>query len=269
VNGAQVGWIVRTVRIRRGLRQSDVARAAGVGPTTVSQIERGDIEKTSVGVLGRVASAAGVSLVFEARWRGAELPRLLDERHAATVVGVVGRLGGLGWETRPEHTFNIRGERGSIDVLAWRPDARAVLVVEVKTQIVDLQDLLSTLDRKRRLATAVARGIGWSPVVVGTLLVMPDETQARNAVERYRAMFDAAFPMRGSAIREWLRRPAGDLRGVLFLNFATTDANRRPGGVFRVRPKRDRSTAPHPRSSQVMETTQAPSVGTDRPGSTT
>jgi hypothetical protein len=57
----------------------------------------------------------------------------------------------LGWQTVLEYTFQHFGERGSVDVLAWRPDVRALLLVEVKPDLDDLQDMLSALDRKARL----------------------------------------------------------------------------------------------------------------------
>jgi hypothetical protein len=100
---------------------------------------------------------------FAPRWRGPELARLLDQRHSEVVAAVVEALRRHGWEARPELTFSRWGERGSIDVFAWDPDLRVVLVVECKSVVVDLQDLLSTMDRKRRLAADIAQDeLGWS-----------------------------------------------------------------------------------------------------------
>ncbi len=63
--------------------------------------------------------------------------------------------------SRPEVSFAVYGERGVIDILAWHPGERALLVIELKTEIVDIQDLIGTVDRKRRLARVVARDRGW------------------------------------------------------------------------------------------------------------
>jgi transcriptional regulator with XRE-family HTH domain len=74
----RVGMVIRAVRIRRGLRQIDVAVAAGVSQAVVSTVERGDIERTSLRLVRRVASAMGVWLPLGAslaRRRAAEAAR--------------------------------------------------------------------------------------------------------------------------------------------------------------------------------------------------
>lgn len=114
------------------------------------------------------------------RWRGVELPRLLDARHAALVEQVVARLSALGWETVLEYTFQHFGERGSVDVLAWRSDSRALIVVEVKTDLDDLQEMLSAVDRKARLVPRlVAAERSWAALVLGVVLVMPEGSTSR------------------------------------------------------------------------------------------
>ena len=252
MDDVQVGSVIRAVRIRRALRQSDVAALSGVSQSVVSSIERGGLEETSLRSIRRVAAAVGVSLPFAPRWRGAELARLLDERHASLVRSVVTHLTQLGWDVVPERTFSVYGEQGSIDVFAWQPACRAVLVVEVKTRIVDLQDLLATVDRKRRLAPRLARELGWKPVLLGAVVVVPAETQIRNAISAHRALFDTSFPTGTRAVRRWLMQPERDMRGIWFvLNFATGDARRRPGGSMRVRRRRNPPACPQPRSAGI------------------
>ncbi len=88
-----------------------------------------------------------------ARWRGGELDRLLNARHSAMHELVAGRFAQLpGWQIVPEASFSIYGERGAVDVLGWHAARGMLLVVELKTEIVDVQDLLASVDRKRRLA---------------------------------------------------------------------------------------------------------------------
>lgn len=250
MNDAKVGSAFRAVRIRRGLSQTEVAAAAGISRSVVSIIERGLLEDTSLRLMRRVASALGISFEIEPRWRGVGMAALLDERHVRLVQAVVGRLTALGWQVRPEATFNIWGERGSVDVLAWHSAGRAVLCVEVKSRLVDMQDLLSTMDRKRRLAPGIARAEGWRPGWIGSVLVLPGETWARSAVKRFDHVLDAALPDRTGAVRRWLRLPDRDLRAIWFLFIDTQRSTKRPsGGPMRVRARKRASATGGSRSA--------------------
>ena len=60
-------------------------------------------------------------------------------------------LTSFGWQVAVEVSFARSGERGSIDVLAWHPVRRRVLVIEVKSVAADLQATLVGVDRKGRL----------------------------------------------------------------------------------------------------------------------
>ena len=92
---------------------------------------------------------------------------------------------GLGWQVSPEVSFSYYGERGVIDLLAWHAPTGTLLVVEVKIDIVDAQELLGTLDRKTRLARRVARDRGLAPRVVATWLVVAEGSTNRNRVARF------------------------------------------------------------------------------------
>lgn len=262
MDDVRVGSVIRAVRIRRRMTQAQVAAAAGVSRSVVSSIERGALDGTSVRSLRGVAGALGISLSLEPRWRGAELARLLDERHAIMVRSVLARLASTEWQALPEHTFNVWGENGSVDVLAWLPRRRALLVVEVKTKLADLQDLLSKMDRKRRLAPSLVRDLGWKPLVVASVLVLPDETWARSTVNRFEPVFAAALPSRTADVRRWLKQPDRDLRGIWFLlNDAPGSIRRRPAGSMRVKPPRQAQNTPGSRSTRGQMPGQTYAVG--------
>jgi DNA-binding Xre family transcriptional regulator len=251
----RVGSAIRAVRLRRGLRQCDVAAAAGLSQSTVSLVELGRFETLTLGTIRAVGRPLDVWIHFESRWGGAELPRLLDERHAILVGLVVTELRRRGWEVRVEYSFNVRGERGSVDVLAWLSSARALLLVEVKTQIVDVQELLSTIDRKRRVVPiAVHAELGWRADLIGRVLVLPDETRARAAVSRHGNVFSVALPRRTIDVRRWCRQPAQPLAGIWFLR-TTHPGNRvRPGGgATRVRLPSGGQLRSRPRSSPASK----------------
>jgi transcriptional regulator with XRE-family HTH domain len=134
---------IRTLRIRRSWRQTDLASAADVSRALISLIERGHSDRVALSTIRRVAMALEARAEIALRWRGGELDRLLDAGHAALVEAVIRQLQRAGgWVVAPEASFSIFGERGSIDVLAWYERRRLLMVIEVKTELSDIQDLL-------------------------------------------------------------------------------------------------------------------------------
>src|SRR5262249_46752659 len=127
-------------------------------------------------------------------------------------------LGHHGWVAQPEVSFAIWGERGVIDVLAWHAPTRSLLVVELKTAIVDVGELLGTLDRKVRLGPQVARQRGWVAARVGVALLVGDGSTNRRRIGAHAATFRAALPHEGRQWRRWVRDPVGELRAVAFVS---------------------------------------------------
>lgn len=206
-------------------------------------VERGGADRTTGTPLRRLAVALGARFEQRLLWQGEALDRLLDEDHARLVERVVRWLRDAGWDVVPEATFSIRGERGSIDVLAWHPASRTLLVVEVKTVVPDMQALLAGVDRKARLAPTVARERGWgAPSSVGRIVVLPAHRTARRRVVQHASTLDAALPDRTVAVRRWVRDPGGRaIAGILFVPDAAGTGNR-----HRVREPRAAGRAGHP-----------------------
>lgn len=202
-----------------------MAALAGCSQQQVSRIEAGEIRTVTLGALEAVSRSLGADLDLRARWRGEGLDRLLDAAHANLVDGLVRRLTRWGWDCRVEVGFNLFGERGSIDVLGtWRQDPDRILVTEVKSVVPDSQATVGALDRKTRLARR-ALGGGTEPAD-GAVLVIGDSSTSRRRLAELGYLYAAALPDRGQAVRQWLRRPEGRLRGVLFLPFTPADGGR-------------------------------------------
>src|SRR5665811_1227526 len=166
MDGSRIGRGARAIRIRSRLRQSDVGARA-----RVAQIERGNLDGVRIGQLRAVVVALRADLDIILRWNGTDLDRLLNAAHSAMHELVVGILTATGWEVVPERSFSIWGERGVVDLVAWLAPSRTLLIVELKTEIVDVQRLIGTVDRYRRLAPQVVRDLGWEPVTVGLSLI--------------------------------------------------------------------------------------------------
>ncbi|HET7830462.1 MAG TPA: hypothetical protein VFL03_12950 [Candidatus Limnocylindrales bacterium] len=159
-------------------------------------------------------------------WQGEGLDRLLDAAHAGLVDRVVELLRANDWQVIPEATFNIYGERGSIDILAFHPASGSLLIVEVKSVVPDMQGLLASLDRKDRLARQIAGMHTWSPRSISRLIVLPEDRTARRRVTEHAATLDAAYPDRTIAVRRWLRDPEGRISGLVFVSGAKRAATR-------------------------------------------
>jgi transcriptional regulator with XRE-family HTH domain len=211
------GLLMRALRRRRGWTQQQLADRAEVSRSAVQRIERGDADAFTGRVIRKIAVGLDARVEQRVLWQGEALDRLLDEDHAGIVERVIRWLRSAGWDVLPEATFAINGERGSIDVLAFHPQTGTLLVVEVKSVVPDMQGMLSGVDRKARVAPAIARQRGWSVRNIGRLLVLPDDSTARRRVARHRATLDAALPARTAAVRRWVSGPRGDLSGILFL----------------------------------------------------
>jgi transcriptional regulator with XRE-family HTH domain len=241
----RIGATLRAIRIKKRWRQSDLAARAGVSTSLVGTVERGNAASVTLGRLRRIATALGARMDPVVRWDGADLPRLLDARHAA-MHEIVGTMFAAiqGWEIEPEVSFSIYGERGIIDILAWHPVRRMLLVIELKTEIVEIGMLLGKMDQRRRLAANVARRHGWEPVGVSTWVLVADGRTNRRALAAHRSVLRGKFPTDGRAIRRWLRDPRDRVDALSFLPYRTdTSFGRGITPVRRVVPARSRTRA--------------------------
>jgi transcriptional regulator with XRE-family HTH domain len=236
VDTLRIGRSLLALRIRRGWRQADAAAAARLSRSQYARIERGDLRGVPIEDIEAACVALGADVDVRVRWHGEGLDRLLDAAHAELVNQVVRLLAGSGWECAVEVSFNHFGERGSVDVLAWHPATSTLLVVEVKSVVPDVQAMISAHDRKLRLAAVVGRPLGWTPQLVGRLLVVAESATSRGRVRDFKDLFGAAYPQRAIDVRRWLHAPTGPLSGLLFVRNSSPDGViKRAAGRQRVR----------------------------------
>jgi transcriptional regulator with XRE-family HTH domain len=239
----RLGRALRAIRIRKHWRQSDVSAKAGLSATLVARIERGELASVPMGKIRRVADILGARFDPVVRWQGADLGRLLDARHAAMHEAMAALLSGLdGWQFEPEVSFSIYGERGIIDILAWHPGRRMLLVIELKTEVVEVSGLIASMDQRRRLAWDIARDRGWDPMAVSTWVVIADSRTNRRAVAAHSGALRAKMPVDGRGMRGWLRDPSRRVDALGFLSNRHATALGRPvAPVKRVMARQARS----------------------------
>ncbi len=141
---------------------------------------------------------------------------MMSRRHSALHESVTRTIAAAfpDWEIAPEVSFSIYGERGVIDLLLWHPSRRALLVIELKTDIVDVGEMLGTLDRKRRLAWKIAAERGWSPRTVSAWIVVAGSRTNERRVSEFQTMLRSAYPADGRQMRAWLRDPNGSIAAL-------------------------------------------------------
>jgi transcriptional regulator with XRE-family HTH domain len=211
VHESRLGSAIRLIRQRRRWTQQELGARAGVSKSTISRIERGHVRTLSVATIQDVAGELDIRIDLVPRWRSGDLDRLLNRRHSNLHELVASWFGEVvpDWVLAPEVSYSIYGERGVIDILAWHPGRRALLIIELKTDIVDVNDLVGSADKRRRLARAIAKERGLDPATVSVwVVVAPGRTNQRR-LATHRRMLRTAFPSDGRTIHGWLRNPVG------------------------------------------------------------
>lgn len=119
-----------------------------------------------------------------------------------------------------------------MDILVWHPVRRRLLVIELKTDLADVNELVGTIDKKRRLAIKIAADRGWDVVSadVSIWLIVADSKTNRRRVQAHRAMLRAAFPYDGRSIATWLKDPPTRIAALSFwTEFTSTERWSNPG----------------------------------------
>jgi transcriptional regulator with XRE-family HTH domain len=246
-----VGRLIRLARIRRTWTQLDLATRAGVSRTAVSRVERGHLGQMPLDTVRKIAAALEIRVELRPRARAIDIDRVVNARHTELAGYVIDWLSRFpGWVVRPEVSFSEFGERGSIDLLCWHAATGSLLVIELKTELLDFGAMLATLHTKLRLARVIARGLGWDATAVSSCLLVADSTTNRRRAMAHRALLGSALPVDARELTRWLKKPAGVVRALRFVPDA------RPGhvrsdfaGPTRVRPLKRPTLVRAPRST--------------------
>lgn len=103
---------------------------------------------------------------------------------------MIGELRAAKWEVLVEYSFNHYRDRGTVDVEAWHAATRTLLIIEVKTRVADIQELIGRLDIKCRVVPPLLRRErGWEAARPGRMLVLAESRMNRRAVEQHEDTF--------------------------------------------------------------------------------
>jgi transcriptional regulator with XRE-family HTH domain len=208
-----------------------VAARAGVSRAFVSLLERGHLDRVSLATLRQVARVLDIRVDLYARWRGGSLDRMLNARLSRLAESVAAAFFAIpAWLIAPEVSFSVFGERGVIDILAFHAASGSLPVIELKTEIVDVNELIGTLDRKHRLALGIARERGRRVTTVSRWVIVSRSRTNLRRIKAHRAILRAAFPDDGRTMRAWLHAPGRPVSALSTWPHATPSSTSRSSG---------------------------------------
>jgi transcriptional regulator with XRE-family HTH domain len=190
----------RDTRIALDVTQREVAAAVGISRSHLAGIEIGRVDP-SLDLVWAIADRLGLELELVGR-----PPVVIDRRrgdlvHARCSAYVDTRMRNGGWDTRRE--LEIAGPRshGWIDVLAYEPRSRTLVIIEVKTRLDDVGAVERQVSWYEREVPRLARSQGWRPrrTLTWLLCLASDEVEKQVAV--HRTLLSSVFPDRAPALR--------------------------------------------------------------------
>lgn len=217
-----VGGAVASIRRRLGWSQRELARRARMSQAMVCAIENGNVTDMTFSRAQILLTAMGARLVVsvDAPFLG-DRQRQLEPAHARCSAHVATRLRRAGWLVATEVEVGGDRSRGWIDVLAFHPELRVLLVIEIKTEIRDLGAIERALGWYEREGRIAARRFGWdSGRTVGCLLLLATEANDTR-VAANRQPFMVGFPVRAHDLTELVRgasSPAHPGRSVAMID---------------------------------------------------
>jgi transcriptional regulator with XRE-family HTH domain len=223
--------------------QQELALAAGVSRSHIAGVESGRVNP-SIDLVWRIAERLGIEIDIIHR-----SPILLGRRtsrdlvHARCSGYVEGRLLGAGWVMRREVEVMANRAHGWIDLLAFEPISRTLVIVEIKTRLDDLGAVERQLGWYERHAMDVAHSLGWHPRRFLTWLILLASDEVEGALVDHRQLLRRTFPERAAVMRAVVIDGRAEARTR---RLALVDpASRRRDWLLRSRSDGRRSPAPY------------------------
>jgi len=205
-----VGQTVRDVRLAVGWSQRGLARRSGVSQSVISRLETHRTRDVRMSVVDRLLVALGVRY-----WLGTEPPNIArrptDLVHGRCSAHVARRLIAAGWQVEREVEVIGSGSHGWIDVLAFEPNARIMLVIEVKTELLDVGAIERSLNWYVRESRSASRRLGWRPDAVASALLVLESAMNDERLSASADVFRIAFPGRATGLRAVIARTTSPL----------------------------------------------------------
>jgi DNA-binding XRE family transcriptional regulator len=194
-------WLCRETRTELDVTQRELAANVGVSRAHIAAIETGRANPT-LDLVTRIGGALGLELELIGR-----RPVIIgghghrDLVHARCSGYVDRRLRSMGWRTHREVEVVHGRSHGWVDLLAFDPRSRILLIVEVKTSIDDIGAIERQIGWYERSAGALARRFGWKPRTVHAWLLILASAEVDATIAAQRDVIRQAFPVRAVSMR--------------------------------------------------------------------
>jgi transcriptional regulator with XRE-family HTH domain len=237
----QFGRSARVARLALDVTQQSVADAAGISRSFLARIEGGR-GNPSLRVVERIADALGQRVELSVT-----LPVFLatpihrDLVHARCVAAIGRRLTAAGWLITREVDVSDGRFHGWIDLLAYHPVTRTLLVIEVKAQLLDIGAMQRQVGWYERRALAAGRSQGWTPRSSMTWLVGLASDELDRAINAERDLFAVEFPGRAADMLRVVAGSPGRGRAVALVD----PASKRRDWLIRTRCDGRRTALPY------------------------
>ena len=131
---------------------------------------------------------------------------------------------------------------GWIDLLAFQPVSKMLVIVEIKTHVADIGAVERQIAWYEREAREVARRLGWHPRRIASWLLLLASDEVDTVMSIHRQLLRGSFPDRASQMR---KIAAGESEGAATRGLALIDpTSRRRGWLISTRSDGRRSPAP-------------------------
>jgi len=207
----------RVARATAGLTRPEIARRAGVSPSTVERIERA-ATGVAVGTLVSALSAIGLDLVLQAYPSGGF--QLRDARHAE-MAEILIALASPAMRARAEVSAGEHGQSADLVLVG----ADEVLHLEIERHLIDLQAQFRSAQRKREFLAQQDR----RPVRL--VLVVEDTVRNRDRAGPHVLWLRSQLPANSRQVTRAIR--SGEPLGRDGLMWLRRRPSLRPGGPER------------------------------------
>jgi transcriptional regulator with XRE-family HTH domain len=220
--------VLRARHVRRW-SQRRLAAACSLSQSMVSAIERARVPDLPISTAIRVLDALDVRVDLRLIAPTAAAPPVRDRVRARCVAYVARQLERRGWLVATEVAEGDARWRGFIDVLAFHPTARLLLVIEVKVELDDIGATDRQLGTYERFSWSAAHDLGWRPrAATGVLLLLSTDDGDRRLIQ-HRSYVDRLLPLRwrrlGQLVADPDRPPPRGERGLAMIDSRTRRAH--------------------------------------------